>query len=74
MPRRVNKIAVVGGGQIGSEIAMALILSNYQVILKEVDDKLLQAAIGKVRGESKIPYLHYSFLIMLKENNVCFAV
>ncbi|XP_041012132.1 glyoxysomal fatty acid beta-oxidation multifunctional protein MFP-a-like [Juglans microcarpa x Juglans regia] len=51
VPRPVNKIAVVGGGLIGSAIATALTLSNYQVILKEVDEKLLQAAIGRVRAD-----------------------
>lgn len=33
---------------MGSGIASALILSNYPVILKEVNDKFLQAGIGRV--------------------------
>lgn len=36
---------------MGSGIATALILSNYPVILKEVNDKFLQAGLGRVRGE-----------------------
>lgn len=50
LPGKVTKIAVVGGGLVGLEIAMALILSNYAVILKEVNEKFLQAGIGRVRG------------------------
>ncbi|PQQ17159.1 peroxisomal fatty acid beta-oxidation multifunctional protein MFP2 [Prunus yedoensis var. nudiflora] len=50
VPRRVTKVAVIGGGLMGSGIATALILSNYPVILKEVNDKFLQAGIGRVRA------------------------
>lgn len=39
---------------MGSGIATALILSNYPVILKEVNEKFLQAGIGRVRGKAKI--------------------
>lgn len=40
---------------MGSGIATALILSNYPVILKEVNDKFLQAGISRVTGEARIP-------------------
>ncbi|CAN6676884.1 unnamed protein product [Malus baccata var. baccata] len=50
MPRRVTKVAVIGGGLMGSGIATALILSGYPVVLKEVNDKFLQAGIGRVRA------------------------
>ncbi|KAF5465456.1 hypothetical protein F2P56_015465 [Juglans regia] len=50
VPRQVNKVAILGGGLMGSGIATALILSNYPVILKEVNDKFLQAGIGRVRA------------------------
>ncbi|KAF8011152.1 hypothetical protein BT93_J1695 [Corymbia citriodora subsp. variegata] len=50
MPRQVRKVAVVGGGLMGSGIATALVLSNYSVILKEVNDKFLQAGIGRVKA------------------------
>uniref|UniRef100_A0A2P2KUR9 Uncharacterized protein MANES_03G197400 n=1 Tax=Rhizophora mucronata TaxID=61149 RepID=A0A2P2KUR9_RHIMU len=50
VPRRVNKVAVLGGGLMGSGITTALILSNYPVILKEVNEKFLQSGIDRVRG------------------------
>ncbi|TJX44785.1 hypothetical protein E8P77_29755, partial [Soehngenia saccharolytica] len=34
-PRKISKVAVVGGGLMGSGIATALVLSGYPVILKE---------------------------------------
>lgn len=55
VPRQVKKVAVLGGGLMGSGIATALILSNYPVILKEVSDKFLQAGIGRVRGKDRNP-------------------
>ncbi|PKI46329.1 hypothetical protein CRG98_033272 [Punica granatum] len=50
IPRKVKKVAIVGGGLMGSGIATALILSNYPVILKEVNEKFLQAGIGRVKA------------------------
>lgn len=50
VPRQIKKVAILGGGLMGSGIATALILSNYPVILKEVNDKFLQAGIGRVRA------------------------
>ncbi|KAK6265372.1 hypothetical protein QUC31_016209 [Theobroma cacao] len=50
VPRRVKKVAVLGGGLMGSGIATALILSNYTVILKEVNEKFLEAGIGRVKA------------------------
>lgn len=50
VPRRINKVAILGGGLMGSGIATALMLSNYPVILKEVNEKFLQAGIGRVRA------------------------
>ena len=52
MPRKINSVAILGGGLMGSGIATALILSNYRVILKEVNDKFLQAGIGRVKGQN----------------------
>ncbi|XP_027121067.1 glyoxysomal fatty acid beta-oxidation multifunctional protein MFP-a [Coffea arabica] len=49
-PRRIKKVAILGGGLMGSGIATALILSNYPVILKEVNEKFLQAGIDRVRA------------------------
>lgn len=63
MPRQVNKIAVLGGGLMGSGIATALILSNYPVILKEVNEKYLHAGIGRVRGNNSVIIVHLSIHI-----------
>jgi len=49
-PRKIKKVAVLGGGLMGSGIATALILSNYPVILKEVNETFLQAGIGRVKA------------------------
>ncbi|KAL3829350.1 hypothetical protein ACJIZ3_018152 [Penstemon smallii] len=49
-PRQVKKVAILGGGLMGSGIATALILSNYSVILKEVNDKFLQSGIARVKA------------------------
>jgi enoyl-CoA hydratase/3-hydroxyacyl-CoA dehydrogenase len=50
MPRRVSKVAIVGVGLMGSGIATALILSHYPVILKEVNEKFLNAGIDRIKG------------------------
>lgn len=51
VPRKVQKAAIIGGGLMGSGIATALILSNYPVILKEVNEKFLQAGIERIKGK-----------------------
>ncbi|KAJ8623622.1 hypothetical protein MRB53_032151 [Persea americana] len=50
VPRRVNKIAVLGGGLMGSGIATVLILNKYYVILKEVNEKFLEAGINRIKA------------------------
>nr|AAV32217.1 putative fatty acid beta-oxidation multifunctional protein [Oryza sativa Japonica Group] len=50
MPRKVSKVAIVGGGLMGSGIATALMLSNYPVVLKEVNDKFLDAGIDRIKA------------------------
>ena len=50
VPRKIKKVAIIGGGLMGSGIATALILSNYPVILKEVNEKFLEAGLGRVKG------------------------
>ncbi|KAF8094641.1 hypothetical protein N665_0358s0023 [Sinapis alba] len=50
VPRKIKKVAIIGGGLMGSGIATALILSNYSGILKEVNDKFLEAGIGRVKA------------------------
>ncbi|XP_073043286.1 peroxisomal fatty acid beta-oxidation multifunctional protein AIM1-like [Primulina eburnea] len=53
-PRRIKKVAVIGGGLMGSGIATAFILSNIYVVLKEINSdylhKGLKAIEVNVRG------------------------
>ncbi|XP_059625651.1 glyoxysomal fatty acid beta-oxidation multifunctional protein MFP-a-like [Cornus florida] len=49
-PRRVNKVAIIGGGLMGSGIATVFILSNYHVILKEVNEDFQLAGISRVKA------------------------
>ncbi|XP_024381161.1 glyoxysomal fatty acid beta-oxidation multifunctional protein MFP-a [Physcomitrium patens] len=49
-PRKIQNVAVVGGGLMGSGIVTALVLSGYSVILKEINDKFLQAGLGRVKA------------------------
>ncbi|KAK9068059.1 hypothetical protein SSX86_012170 [Deinandra increscens subsp. villosa] len=49
-PRQIRKIAILGGGLMGSGIATALILNGYQVVLKEVNQKFLDAGLGRVKA------------------------
>lgn len=41
-PRKINRIAVLGGGLMGSGIATACILVGKEVVLKEINEKFLQ--------------------------------
>ncbi|URD90228.1 fatty acid beta-oxidation multifunctional protein [Musa troglodytarum] len=50
MPRKITKVGILGGGLMGSGIATALILSNYPVILKEVNENFLKAGIDRVKA------------------------
>ncbi|XP_024368113.1 peroxisomal fatty acid beta-oxidation multifunctional protein MFP2 [Physcomitrium patens] len=49
-PRKIKKVAVVGGGLMGSGIVTALILSGYSVLLKEINDKFLQAGLERIKA------------------------
>lgn len=48
--RHVKKVAVIGGGLMGSGIATALILNNTFVVLKEVNSEYLQKGIRTIEG------------------------
>ncbi|KAG0468510.1 hypothetical protein HPP92_017838 [Vanilla planifolia] len=50
LPRKISKIAILGGGLMGSGIATALINSNYPVILKEVNEDLLKHGIARIKA------------------------
>ncbi|KAL5207733.1 hypothetical protein ABZP36_032168 [Zizania latifolia] len=41
-PREIRKVAIIGGGLMGSGIATALLVSNISVVLKEVNSQFLQ--------------------------------
>eukprot|EP00262_Sarcandra_glabra_P015138 TRINITY_DN459_c1_g1_i3.p1 TRINITY_DN459_c1_g1~~TRINITY_DN459_c1_g1_i3.p1 ORF type:complete len:725 (+),score=147.75 TRINITY_DN459_c1_g1_i3:112-2286(+) len=47
-PRLVKKVAVIGGGLMGSGIATVLILSNIAVVLKEINSNYLQKGIQTI--------------------------
>jgi len=51
--RPMNTVAVLGGGLMGSGIATACLTVGIKVILKEVNDKFLQAGIQRIEGNLK---------------------
>jgi len=55
-PRKIKKAAIVGGGLMGSGIATVLILNNFKVILKEINEQFLSAGINRVKGRPFFPH------------------
>ncbi|KAK9697687.1 hypothetical protein RND81_08G054200 [Saponaria officinalis] len=51
--RRVSKVAVIGGGLMGSGIATALLLGNTNVVLKEVNTEFLSKGMKSIEGNIK---------------------
>jgi enoyl-CoA hydratase/3-hydroxyacyl-CoA dehydrogenase len=49
-PRQIKKIAVIGGGLMGSGIATACLLNNISVVLKEVEPKFLERGVKMISG------------------------
>lgn len=49
-PRPIKKVAVIGGGLMGSGIATVLILSGTYVILKEINSEYLLKGIKTIEG------------------------
>lgn len=49
-PRRITSVAVIGGGLMGSGIATACVLSGMHVILKEVNDRFLNAGMDRIKS------------------------
>lgn len=49
-PRPIKKVAVIGGGLMGSGIATALLLSNIKVVLKEINSEYLMKGTKSVEG------------------------
>src|SRR5215208_1821593 len=46
----VSKAAVVGGGTMGGEIAQAIAAADIPVVVKDVDQKFVDAAVEKARA------------------------
>lgn len=44
-PRKVRKVAVLGGGLMGSGIATAGLLAGQEVLIKEVNEKFMEVRI-----------------------------
>jgi len=51
-PRPIRKVAVIGGGLMGSGIVTSLLVSNISVVLKEVNPQFLQRGEKMVAGQS----------------------
>ncbi|KAF5812624.1 putative isomerase, 3-hydroxyacyl-CoA dehydrogenase, Enoyl-CoA hydratase [Helianthus annuus] len=49
-PRPIKKVAVIGGGLMGSGIATTLIISNINVVLKEVNSEYLTKGIKMIEA------------------------
>ncbi|XVF49168.1 hypothetical protein PTKIN_Ptkin03bG0246900 [Pterospermum kingtungense] len=49
-PRQTKKVAVIGGGLMGSGIATALIVNNIHVVLKEVNSEYLLKGIKTIEA------------------------
>ncbi|KAH0871359.1 hypothetical protein HID58_078381 [Brassica napus] len=49
-PRPMKKVAVIGGGLMGSGITTALLLSNIRVVLKEINSEYLLKGINSVEA------------------------
>ncbi|XP_047085149.1 peroxisomal fatty acid beta-oxidation multifunctional protein-like [Lolium rigidum] len=49
-PRKITKVAVIGGGLMGSGIATSLLVGNLSVVLKEVDPGSLQRGQKTIAG------------------------
>lgn len=54
-PRKLKKLAVLGGGLMGSGIATASALAGMDVIIKEVNDKFLQVRRLQNNACSRMP-------------------
>ncbi|EXB84763.1 Peroxisomal fatty acid beta-oxidation multifunctional protein AIM1 [Morus notabilis] len=61
-PRPIKKVAIIGGGLMGSGIATAFILSNISVVLKEINNeyllkgrKMIEANVQVLVSKGKLP-------------------
>ena len=44
----IKRVAVLGGGTMGAGICIAFLSKGYQVVLKEINDKALEAGVGRI--------------------------
>jgi enoyl-CoA hydratase/3-hydroxyacyl-CoA dehydrogenase len=49
-PRPIKCIAVIGGGLMGSGICTAAAFAGMRVILKEINEKFLQAGMDRIKS------------------------
>jgi enoyl-CoA hydratase/3-hydroxyacyl-CoA dehydrogenase len=49
-PRPIKKVAVLGGGLMGSGIATASLLVGHEVVIKEVNQKFLEGGLKRVKA------------------------
>lgn len=68
-PNQISKVGVIGGGLMGSGIAISLIQNNISVVLKEIDSNFLQKGMNLITGIYRILKLlgnfEYRVLIVL---------
>lgn len=64
-PRKMQKVAVIGGGLMGSGIATALIVSGVHVILKEINADYLKQGINRISGSQ-----FYFILLFFNNENL----
>eukprot|EP00803_Ostreobium_quekettii_P008705 evm.model.scf_1879.1 EVM.evm.TU.scf_1879.1 scf_1879:98-7109(+) len=50
VPRQMRKVAVLGGGLMGSGICTTLLLAGIDVLLKEINQKFLEAGMGRIKA------------------------
>ncbi|GAB4814330.1 hypothetical protein N2152v2_001376 [Parachlorella kessleri] len=49
-PRPIRRLAIIGGGLMGSGIATASLLAGVEVVLKEVNQQFLDAGLGRIKS------------------------
>ena len=56
--KKISKVAVIGAGNMGAAIAEVLAFNGYEVILKEVSQKLLDSGMERIRsiGSTLVKY------------------
>lgn len=76
-PRPIRKVAVIGGGLMGSGIATSLLVSNISVVLKEVNPQFLQRGEKTIAGQSlytAAAFLEKMFFSMCLSFRIVFKV